>query len=115
MAILIALFLLSIIRIYPTVVALNKESNSFRQKIVEVNKGIEEAGKNKDFLASDTYIERQARIRLNVKKPDENVVFVFKDRYNQKPDEPSEIANDNIFAPLKNWQKWWKYIIGEWR
>jgi len=62
------------------------------------------------YFASDAYLERQARIKLNYKFPDEQVAFVYKD-LSVKIASPSKEFKNQL-AQMPNWKKWWYYLLG---
>ncbi len=97
-------FLISIIRIAPSIVSVNKEVGNLDNKIAEVKKNNDALEKQREYFKSDAYLERQARIKLNFKRPDENVVFVYKNPYNQTS------SGSTTKPELKNWQKWLIYL-----
>src|SRR3989344_5703024 len=70
-------FFILIIKLEPAIVLVSKELKNINQKIDEVEKNNLELDKLGDYLGSDAYLERQARLKLNYKKPDENVVYVY--------------------------------------
>ncbi len=104
-------FLISIIKLEPALVAVNKEAANFNLKIEEARKTAGELDKQKDFLKSDAYLERQARLKLNYKKPDENAVFVYKNQYNQISNDESK--KNTAPGASKNWQKWLNYLLNK--
>ena len=107
-------FLISIIKLEPAIVLVSKELKNINQKIDEVEKNNLELDKLGDYLGSDAYLERQARLKLNYKKPDENVVYVYaKNREtngagSESSQETSKIL-DNKF--VENFKKWWWYLV----
>ncbi len=62
------------------------------------------------YFASDAYLERQARLKLNYKLPDEQVAFVYKDT-SVKVASPSEEFEAKL-AEMPNWKKWAYYLWG---
>ena len=62
------------------------------------------------YFASDAYLERQARLKLNYKLSDEQVAFVYKDT-SVKIASPSEEFEAKL-AEMPNWEKWWYYLRG---
>ena len=62
------------------------------------------------YFASDAYLERQARLKLNYKLPDEQVAFVYKDT-SVKVASPSQEFKTQL-AEMPNWKKWWYYLRG---
>lgn len=93
---------------------LNVRRADFQQAVSDVEQKIQEAEKGKTYLEkfityfqSPQFLEKQARIKLNYKSPDEEVVFVFRD---PNPKQETTIANRLDQAP--NFQKWWFYVLG---
>ncbi len=62
------------------------------------------------YFASDAYLERQARLKLNYKLADEQVAFVYKDT-SVKIASPSKEFKAQL-AEMPNWKKWWYYLLG---
>ena len=62
------------------------------------------------YFASDAYLERQARLKLNYKLQDEHVAFVYKDAEAKKVS-PEPKIKDKI-SEMPNWKKWWYYLLG---
>lgn len=59
-----------------------------------------------DYFRSESFLEQQARLKLNFKDADENVVFIY----------PSaEEAKDEISGQeeldMENYKKWWYYLM----
>ncbi len=57
----------------------------------------------------DEYLDRQARITLNYKNPDEKVVYIYR---NNEKIEQTEYQVNNILEQSKI-QIWWDYILGK--
>ena len=110
--VIIGFFLLLIIKLQPSLKTVGQEINNLNQKIAETEKSRSELEKLKDFAKSADYMERQARLKLNYKRPDENAFFVYRNQYNQAQASPSPPfqASPGLLA---NWQKWLKYLFGE--
>ncbi len=102
MVFLIVLLGLGVFKILPSVVSFNRESANLKQKIDEANNSMAEAEKSKEYLQNPNYLERQARLRLNYKKPDEKVVFIYQSHYNQNSEINSN-KSQGLFEILKNW------------
>ena len=60
------------------------------------------------YLGSDVYLEKQARLKLNYKAPDEEVVFVYRDGASETP-RPRNAQETSVETPF--WLKWWRYIV----
>ena len=98
--------------------AAEKEANGLKQKIDETDKALAQLDKSAEFIGSDNYLEREARQKLNYKNPDEKVVYVYGNQYNQNPD-----GNAQTTAPVtasvsqqtsnfwQAWQKIWGWLV----
>ena len=67
-----------------------------------------------DYLKSEAFLEKQARLRLNYKAPDERVAFVYRAGSGETPvpqpaSLPAQAGGDSKTAPF--WEKWWGYLI----
>lgn len=105
MIIVVGFLALSVVKILPAVVAVNKEAKNLEQKINETNRNFAELERSKEYLKSPAYLERQARIKLNFKKPDEKVVFVYQKPYSLNPTASTAAEND-YKSWWRNWLKW---------
>ncbi|MBI2068853.1 MAG: hypothetical protein HYT67_02000 [Candidatus Yanofskybacteria bacterium] len=92
---------------------LNVRRAEFQQAVSDVEQKIQEAERGKTYLEkfiayfkSSRFLEKQARIKLNYKSPDEEVVFVFRDSNKTKTNSGSWLLE----AP--NYKRWWYYILG---
>lgn len=110
---LLALFflILTLVKVRNSTLAVDKEITNQKNKIDEVEKSIADLQKSKEYLKTDSYIEKQARLRLNYKKPDENVVFVYSDSGSRISKDKQEIKRGFIFP--ENWLKWWNFLISK--
>ena len=93
---------------------LNVRRAEFQRVVSDVEQKIQEAERGKNYLEkfityfkSPQFLEKQARIKLNYKSPDEEVVFVFRD-----PNPKTEENLDNWLLGVPNYRKWWAYILG---
>ena len=62
------------------------------------------------YFSSNAYLERQARLKLNYKLPDEEVAFVYKDT-SVKTSAPVPEFKAHM-SEMPNWKKWWYYLLG---
>ncbi len=107
----IGFFLISVIKFELPLVAVSKELRNINQKIDEAKKTGLELEKLSDYLKSDAYLERQARLKLNYKKPDEKVVFVYQSANTQNSTPKLEnISNSKFVTNLKGW---WRYLVNK--
>ena len=75
-----------------------------------------------DYFKDDSYLEKEARIKLNLKKPGETVVVLSKDIIDgveiirtgsTNTEEQKEINKDleNNVMEVANYWKWWEYFF----
>ena len=109
----VGFFAVSLIKIAPVLVITDREATSLNQRIAEIKQAASELEKFGDFLNSESYLERQARLKLNYKKPDENVVFVYQKPNIEVPSQSIEVspATKNGFSVCL--RQWWGYLIRE--
>src|SRR3989344_1794274 len=87
----------AVARIYPKLRAVQKQASGVEKTIKTLEERKEELERNSAYLNSEAYLERQARLKLNVKKPDEKVVFVYKDQYTtQSPSPDTDTGNQKV-------------------
>ncbi len=113
-----AFFLILIARMLPTILQNNRRITTTTAELDQLQKAQNESQDQLAYLNSDAYLERQARIKLNYKKPNETVVFVYKSPYNQN--QPSALhggtslsASSASDAPasLPHWRQWLNYLL----
>ena len=68
---------LFIVRRIPLLASLHAELRNVKDRIASAEVSQEGLAAKKEFMQSDAYRERQARITLHYKKPDERVVYVY--------------------------------------
>ena len=94
---------------YPQKIETERQIGDIKSKIESLKK---EEGRQKsltEYLNSESYLEKQARLRLNLKKEGEEVVFVYrKDQETQPPQQ--ERQNENPF--LSKLKEWFKKVSG---
>jgi len=74
-----------------------------------------------DYFKEDSYLEKEARIKLNLKKPGETVVVLSKDiidgveivRSGSLDEEENKEADleNNDSVEVTNYWKWWEYFF----
>ena len=62
------------------------------------------------YFRSDSYLERQARLKLNYKLADEQVAFVYKGTASRSAG-PEETFREQVLK-MPDWKKWWYYLLG---
>ncbi|MAF20524.1 MAG: hypothetical protein CMI55_02460 [Parcubacteria group bacterium] len=122
----IFLFLISFILI-ALVVNLGRESyrkHELTKEINSLNADIEQLeGRNRqlsnlmEYFKQDSYLEKEARLKLNLKKPGEQVIILSSglDQPSQDSDQPDnlEAIEDSLSPkePTANYWKWWEYFF----
>ena len=95
---------MSLFKIVPSAEVAFQEKENLDQKISGLKQSSQEIEKLGDYLKSDAYLERQARIKLNYKKPDESVVFVYKKPAEQTASQSLQTKpGQDIITKVKNW------------
>ncbi len=92
---------ISLIKTVPLVEIAMREENNLSQKINELKAADKETEGLGDYLKSTAYLERQARLKLNYKKPDESVFFVYQKQETQGADKAT--MQENIITKIKQW------------
>lgn len=98
----------SLLRIRQPLGNLRDEAKNIDQKIAEIKKQEETAQRETDYLKSEAFLERELRLKLNYKKPDENVVVIYRNHL------AGNIASSSqgVIGEPANWQKWLEYLFG---
>ena|SRR3989344_1569967 len=102
----LALLVLGSIRRQPASDALQREEDRIKSKTAELREQREEFEDKKAFLQSQAFLEREARLKLNYKKPGEEVVFV----YHTAEDSESEVTP--LAKSASNLSLWLNYLLG---
>lgn len=100
---------LSLIKLWPKRVTVNNEVKNLEQKISEIDSSNSELSRLLDYFKSDYYREKEARLRLNYKKPDEKAAFVYREKNATIINSSSEEQELNLSNP----QKWWKWLLSK--
>jgi len=75
-----------------------------RKELAEVQAEQEKLKAQLEYVQSDEFVEREAREKLGLGKPGEEVVIVP-----SPPNPKSQAPNSKTEA---NWHKWWKLYMG---
>lgn len=92
----------ALLRLRPQKVLVENRLQSLQQKIAEMEKSNNDLARLLDYFKSDAYLEKEAKLKLNVRRPDEQVVFVQLD--NSQPASVSEEVK----------KSWWKELLQWW-
>lgn len=85
-----------------------KQNAAIQTKITDIsqnNRLMEGYIKN---FENQKFLEKEARLRLNYKLPDEEVVFVHRDANSQK----TSLSKDISPVELSKYKKWWRWLLG---
>lgn len=89
---LVIIFLLAaaLVRMQPQKIVVEKRIKNFQAKISELERANLALSRLPDYFKSDAYLEREAKLKLNVKRPEEKVVFLRENDINQPAASPEE-------------------------
>lgn len=82
----------------------NQEIKNLEKRIEDIKKSNEELVKIKQYFQSDDFLEKQARLKLNLVKPGEKLIII---KESEKFEEQKVVNNTS------NIQKWFKYFFEE--
>lgn len=88
---------------------INQEVKSLRGKIEELNKSNLELTEMEKYLQSDEFLEKEARLKLNVVREGEKLVIIKQPEGVVAVEEKQPIERKEI----PNIQKWWKFFFGK--
>lgn len=114
---LIAVFLTLAIGIFQKIYyyyAVQKELNKLSAELANLNN--EEKGLNKliDYYNNESNIEKEARVRLNLKKEGEKVVIILPSATSTSNNGESIYGSGSInLENLPNYKQWWYYFFGK--
>jgi cell division protein FtsB len=105
----------SILTMMPTVQQNNQKITNLSGQIDRTEQIRNERETKSQYLKSDDYLEREARIKLNYKKQGEEVVFVYKKPYTSPTISASSSSTDftpGIPASASYVEQWLHYLWG---
>ena len=85
----------------------NKEVNDLEAKINDLEKSNSVLERFISHMSNPSFLEKQARIKLNYKAQGEEVVFIY-------PDESAKVSSSsNGFSKQNssNYIKWWRWLL----
>ena len=88
----------------PEFVAVKQEIKYIQGNVNQVRQEQEELERKQSYYRSEAYLEQQARIQLNYRKPGEQVVYIYRTASEPQETKPEE--------PLTNLKLWWYYFLG---
>ena len=90
---------------------LKKEISRLKQKINSLEEKNNKLKELISYFDKESFLEKQARIKLNLKKPGEKVIIIpepQKEKQEHKEILPKKELKD-VSEP--NWKKWWNYFF----
>jgi len=84
----------------------NKEAEELGLKISNLEKSNSLIEKFIVYMSNPSFIERQARIKLNYKAPGEEVVFIYPDNSAK-----ASSSQDSYVGNNPNYIKWWEWLL----
>ena len=87
-------------RVHAQRASIQVQLEDLESKIAKVQEGSNFLASSSAYFGSDEYLEKQARLKLNYKMPDEQVAFVYLDK-----GEPVASASQ---ASSNSGQSWWR-------
>ena len=103
----------SVFQTYRSGKVIEIQVNNLNKKIEEAKKQTEELANLNKNADNQSFLERQIKQKLNYKRPDEKVVFIYKNPYNQKleqSEQPVETQTDQLTPVLTLWQKFMNWL-----
>ena len=88
--------------------SIHEEAKNLETKIGNTEKGNSNLEKIISYLRNPSFREKEARLKLNYKTPDENVAFVYRDASAQKTSVSFEELDN-----MKFYEKWWYWLTGK--
>ena len=87
----------------------NQQIKDLENKIEELKKSNEELVGLEQYFQSEEFLEKQARLKLNLTKPGEKLIII-----KQIEEDLEEFGQEQGLAKeLSNIQKWWQYFFGK--
>ncbi|MFH1460862.1 MAG: septum formation initiator family protein, partial [Patescibacteria group bacterium] len=95
---------------------LTQEIDSLKSEIEKIEGNNQQLANLMDYLKQESYLEKEARLKLNLKKPGEKVVI-----FSDQPDEqlentdsqtsPENTLQEQTKEKTANYWKWWEYFF----
>src|SRR3989344_4341659 len=109
MALVIIFFLaVSVAKLWPQKTVIEARLQNLEGKIGETEKSNLDLARLLSYFKSRSYLEREAKLKLNVRRPDENVVVIYED---EKENQIKEKERESLgLEGLTNFEKWVRYL-----
>jgi cell division protein FtsB len=92
---------------------LNREINNLKAEIEKMDKSGQEMNQLLDYFSSQSFLEKEAKEKLNLRKEGESVVMVSEEAVNQEliTLQATSSAKEGSFEKKNNFLKWWEYFF----
>ncbi|MFH1938302.1 MAG: septum formation initiator family protein [Patescibacteria group bacterium] len=100
---------------------LKKEISELKLEIDRLEGSKQQLSNLMEYFKNDSYLEQEARVKLNLKKPGEKVVILSRDSVTDDnvkvsqsgalTTENQEIELEDIDLEIANYWKWWEYFF----
>ena len=90
----------------------NKEVKNVEAKIKEVQKDTDYLNKFLANFQTPSFLEKEARLKLNYKVQDEEVVFIYRDKNTDTDKGSDSISFEELLNKMPNYKKWFLYLLG---
>lgn len=100
-----------IIKDFPEKIETGKQLGDLKSKVVALKKEEERQKSLAEYLNSESYLEKQARIRLNLKKVGEEVVFIYRKDDQSAEQNAEKNAGKSLLSKLKEWVRVLRFSI----
>lgn len=93
---------------------ISRQINKLKNEISELEKNNKGLTDIIQYFGSEDYMEKEARRKLNLAKPGENVIVIAgeKDKTAKNPESAEEGNAGANQKEISNLLKWWKYLFG---
>ncbi|MEK7203834.1 MAG: septum formation initiator family protein [Patescibacteria group bacterium] len=88
---------------YPKKLETKRQLEDLENKIAALKKDEERQKNLAEYFNTESYLEKQARLRLNLKKEGEEVVFVYRKEEEPKEETGRERNENSFLSKLKEW------------
>ena len=101
---------LSVIRVQSHYASLTEKDMILSGKVAHMEQQNESLSAEISYGQHPVYLEKEARVKLNMKHPDEEVLFVYGE--DEVVATVSEDVKASSIGELSNYKKWLKYLFG---
>jgi cell division protein FtsB len=88
---------------------IGREVKDLEKKTENLKISIDDLLKTQDFFHSQEFLEKEARLKLNLIKPGEKLIIVTQQ---EEPEEKAE-QKETAAKEISNIQRWWEYFFGK--